>query len=240
MNEHDKAVEETEAILSDPDLMQAIRNSEQQIADGKVVSWDAVKADLGLDRSTEHNGRRTMSGLTNMMKAIQSSAILAQMDGGRVDRLRLLNLLYIADREALAERGSPIVGGHIVARDTGPLHSNVYDLIQGAHQEYAAWSEFFENEGHVVVLKADPGRDELSPFEIEKLTAVSELRRTVDSWAVAEETHKFPEWQECHIEGSSKTIPLDNILAAVGFDADDIAFILNEAAVHRRLRRTFA
>jgi len=48
-------------------------------------------------------------------KAIQATAVLLRQEGKRASRLRLLKLLYIADRNALQKTGSPILGSKIVA-----------------------------------------------------------------------------------------------------------------------------
>jgi uncharacterized phage-associated protein len=154
-----------------------------------------------------------------------------------MDRLRLLKLLYIADRESLAERGVPIIGGRVAALDNGPLHSDIYELIKGAHEDAVEWQRFLSNDGHVVLWAGDPGRLELSPFEIEKLTQVSDRLRSCDSWEVAELTHKFPEWTECHVAGSSKTIPMERILSSLGFSTADIDQIRNDAESHQRVRK---
>jgi len=46
--EQDESSKETTAIMADPDLVRAIKIGKQQIADGKTVSWESVKAKLGL------------------------------------------------------------------------------------------------------------------------------------------------------------------------------------------------
>src|SRR5580704_14197102 len=106
---------------------------------------------------------------TSTEKKIEAVAVLLRAEGNRVDRLRLLKLLYIADREALKERGCPIVGGRVVAMRHGPLHGEVYNLIKGEHESDQLWSEHFSSEGNTLSLLKDPGRLELSPYEIEKL-----------------------------------------------------------------------
>src|SRR4051794_8455100 len=119
---------------------------------------------------------------TSTRKMIQAASVLATLEGGRIDRLRLLKLLYIADRESLAERGSPIIGGRVSALDNGPLHSDVYDLIKGVHEDFQDWSAVFGNDGHTVVLASGTDRMALSRFEIDKLTEVFEANRSIDTW----------------------------------------------------------
>lgn len=154
-----------------------------------------------------------------------------------MDRLRLLKLLYMADREALAKRGIPIVGGRVAALDNGPLHCTIYDLIKGEHEDAETWATYFKNEGYVVVALDEPHRGELSPFEIRILTSMSEQHRTLDTWEVVEETHRFPEWKEAHTPGSSRTIPAEKILEAVGAPPEAIAAVIEEAEAHAKFRR---
>ena len=174
---------------------------------------------------------------TRLLKQIQAAALLARLEGGRIDRLRLLKLLYMADRESIAERGVPIVGGRVAALDNGPLHSEIYDLIKGAHEAAATWGHYFANDGHMVVLSQDPDRMELSPYDVETLTVVSESRRGMDTWAVADETQGYREWKESHVPGSSRTIPVERIMKAVGLSESDIREILDEAESHAKTRR---
>lgn len=174
---------------------------------------------------------------TSILKQIQAAAHLVALEGGRIDRLRLLKLLYIADRESLAERGAPIIGGRVAALDNGPLHSDIYEFIKGAHEDAGEWKKFFTNDGHVVIATADPGRMELSPFEIDKLTEVSDRLRPHDSWEVAELTHKFAEWIECHVAGTSRPIPMERILASLGFTEEDIEQVRSTAESNQRMRK---
>ena len=68
----------------------------------------------------------------NITKTIQASAVLLKADPNHsMSRLRLLKLLYIADRESLTERARPITGDYPVAMDHGPVLSNTYNLIKG-------------------------------------------------------------------------------------------------------------
>ena len=64
-------------------------------------------------------------------KRLQAAGVLLGLDGDRMERIRLLKLLYIADRELLAETGRTITGDRVVAMDHGPVLSQVYDLIKG-------------------------------------------------------------------------------------------------------------
>ena len=61
----------------------------------------------------------------SIQKTIQAVGVLLRLARGRMGRLRLLKLLYIADRESLREFHRPIIGSRTVAMKNGPLHNEV-------------------------------------------------------------------------------------------------------------------
>lgn len=153
----------------------------------------------------------------NITKVIQASAMLLKQHGGRMSRLRLLKLLYIADRESLAETLQPITGDHAVAMDHGPVLSQTYSLIKREHYQSALWDQYITQEGpQDHRLLAEPGNGKLSRYEIEKLIQVSERYRLSNDYDIAIETHKYQEWINNQPQpGSSRFIPFDDVLAAL-------------------------
>jgi uncharacterized phage-associated protein len=152
----------------------------------------------------------------NFEKTLQAAAFLLGLDGRRMERIRLLKLLYIADRELLAQSGRPLTGDRAVALRHGPVLRQVYDLIQGEAFKAGDWDRYIHTDNHAIELRCDPGRGELSRREIEKLKEVSDRYRDRDEWAIVEETHPFPEWCMHHVEGTSNPIPWEAILVAQG------------------------
>src|SRR5947208_1621904 len=91
-------------------------------------------------------------------KALQAAGVLLDADGGRMEYIRLLKLLYIADRELLGATGRTLTGDRAYALDHGPVLSRVYDTIKGQTADAGRWSQFVHKDGYKVVLTADPGR----------------------------------------------------------------------------------
>jgi uncharacterized phage-associated protein len=161
-------------------------------------------------------------------KAIQAVGVLLRREGKRAGRLRLLKLLYIADRISFEKTGSPILGSKIVAMRHGPVHSAVFDLIKGVHIDAPTWSRHFRNVGRDVVLEEEPEVGRLSRFETELLNQVVDQRSDLSDWDVAEETHAFEEWQKSYpdpSENTSRPIPLEVLIAAVGRAADQAEIV---------------
>src|SRR5438067_7182036 len=124
------------------------------------------------------------------LKTVQAAAVLLKGDGGQMTRLRLLKLLYIADRESIAETLRPITGDDVVAMDHGPVLSLTYKLIRReAGPKNVMWDKYIAQKGnrdHVLV--SDPGDGSLSEYEITKLRAVSAMRRGMTDYQIADET----------------------------------------------------
>ena len=160
-------------------------------------------------------------------KAMQAAAVLLRHHNGeRMSYMRLLKLLYLADRESLKKDGRPGTGDWVVAMKNGPVRSRLDDIIKGQDLDSPHWSMFIERTNYDVRLADDPGIDRLSRFEISTLQEISEKYASLGDWDLVEEVmHKLPEYLEnIPPEDSSLPIPLRDILVGVGRgeDADQI------------------
>jgi len=156
------------------------------------------------------------------LKTVQAAAVLLKEEGGKMSRLRLLKLLYIADRQSIAETLRPISGDDVVAMDHGPVLSSTYKMIRReAGPKNVIWDKYIAQKGekdHVLI--DDPGDGSLSEYEITKLRAVSAMRRGMTDYEIADETHKFPEWiKNQPPEGSKTNISLHDVLEALGMSS---------------------
>ena len=152
-------------------------------------------------------------------KVAQAAAILLKTeDTRRMSRLRLLKLLYIADRERMQECGRPITGDRAVAMDHGPVLSQTYRLIRGEAMLTPQWECYIRAHGpRDVVLIEDPGVGKLTRQEIEKLHEVAKRYEEWDDYAIATYTHSFPEYKKNEPpKGSCNNISLDDVLEATG------------------------
>lgn len=179
---------------------------------------------------------RTRGFRFDLQRAIQAAGVVLR-DRGPMDRMRLLKILYYASRTALGETGKPIVGGRASALENGPLHSEVYDQIKGDADD-AAWREHFSNTGHTITLTNDPGRLDLSPYEIELLNKTAEWAERFETFELSHESHKLPEWQQNKpLQGSSNPIFVDDILVALGYSGTEACEVISENLASERLTR---
>ena len=189
-----------------------------------------------------NNGRKVLASPgvlmlipLDILKLIQAATVLLkEHTEHRMSRLRLLKLLYIADREYLATKARPITGDNVVAMDHGPVLTTAYDLIKGQDFNARKWQHYLETRGLNVVLIHDPGVGKLSRHEIATLQEVARRFRDDNDWDVAEHTHTFSEWKKNKPpKKSSKAIPLDDILEATKQTARKAALLADQ---HRRAK----
>lgn len=133
----------------------------------------------------------------NFLKTLQAAAILLKMHNGHMEFIRLLKLLYIADRELLGEIGRTLTGDEPAAMKKGPVLRMVQKLIKGtadAHLE--EWNAVIRKDGHELLLQGDPGIGRLTKAEMKKLEEVSTRFWDTTSVDLSELTHSFKEWSE--------------------------------------------
>lgn len=153
----------------------------------------------------------------NQHKAIQAVAFLLKLkhDSNKADNyMRLVKLLYFADRESIRETGSPITGDRFVAMEHGPTLSGLLDFVNQQRPDNAEWDKYIERTGYEIRLVDEPGNGELSKYEIALLRRIWEENRELGEWQVAQKSEQLPEWK--NPGKSSKPIPLADILNAVG------------------------
>src|ERR1022692_4336092 len=130
-----------------------------------------------------------MKLLFNEAKATQAATQFLRLRGGRISYIKLIKLLYLADREALIRWGRPITTDCYVSMDVGPVVSRIYDLIRDEPSPNSVknWNKFIAGpDDYEVLLLGDPGSGDRSPAEV-KLSAEGFLQNGQDSrWAIVD------------------------------------------------------
>lgn len=191
-----------------------------------------------------HTAERETVKLTpfELSRTAQAAAILLKHSPGeRMTRMRLIKLLYIADRESLKTAGRSITGDKHVAMQHGPVLSYTLNLINGSHYQTKRWEQFFASEGQIVVMHDDPGDGRLSNFEVELITSVAKKFKNYSAAQLRNFTHKFPEYEKNEPQGETKVkdIPLADVLEALG-QSDRKGKLEAEAAQVESARRLFS
>lgn len=174
----------------------------------------------------------------NERKSAQTAARLLELNGGEMNYLALMKLLYLADRKALLQLGMPITGDRVVAMRHGPVLSRVFDLVSQKKQTLpqSEWHKFIPRPGsytYTVRFSGVPETDELSEAEVAVLDGVFAEFRSYDQWALVDFTHKLPEWQDP--QETSVPISFEEILRKEKVSEETIADLAEQADADRAM-----
>lgn len=168
----------------------------------------------------------------NERRATEAAARLLKLRGGRMSYMKLIKLLYLADREGLLRWGRPITTDRYVSMDKGPVTSRIYSLIneEPPPGEESFWRRHISapEANYEVRLLVEPEPWELSPAEDALLEEIFKKYGGLDRWSLVKLTHDLPEWQDPN--GSSVPIEYGDILRAGEKSEEEIAEIEAELA----------
>lgn len=161
----------------------------------------------------------------NVTRAAQLTAFCIRQSGSnRLNIMKLLKLLYIADRESLRTAGYVLTGDEVWALPHGPVLSRIYDLSKTPPDspfveespEEQTWCRHFVREGHDLRIAEEPGTSHLSKHDMDTIAGVVSQYGELDQFELRDLTHRFPEWRNNDPGSSRKLIPLRDILEALG------------------------
>lgn len=155
----------------------------------------------------------------NDRKAAQISAYFALRSGGRINVLKLIKLVYLAQRSFVEKYDALMLYEKLVSMDNGPVNSLTLNHINGLAPD-GGWAEFITDRDNNEVGLAtqaitEDDLDELSRAELAVLAETWEKFGHMTQWELVELTHReCGEWEDPR--GSSTPIPYERLLKALG------------------------
>ncbi|MFZ7224642.1 Panacea domain-containing protein [Avibacterium avium] len=189
----------------------------------------------------------------NETKTAQAAAYLLYKAGGTMHHLKLMKLLYLADRLSWQENDYPITGDDYYSLPYGPVLSKTLDLMHGETLSQLkgananAWDKWIKSDENysVKLAKAVDESDEyfwdyLSINDEEILTQIFDEFGHFETFALVEYTHNknyVPEWE--NPKGSSKKIDLRTLLQHIGKTPQEIEYIFEDMELKAAFDRAF-
>lgn len=129
--------------------------------------------------------------------AAQSAAFFIRSEGGRIDYLKLVKLMYLAEREFMEQYDEPFFYDVFYNMDHGPIPSTVMNLING-EIKHRAWSKYVGKRClDEVESKNSFDLDHLSPAEMKILKGLWKKFGKKSGFELAQWTHdNCDEWQK--------------------------------------------
>ena len=158
-------------------------------------------------------------------KATEAASHVLSLSGGSMSYLRLIKLMYLADRRCLVETGFSITGDRMVSMPHGPVLSAVLNRIKDAREGIATvWREAVSPPSayQVRLLEPPPRTGRLSRYEIRVLRETCDKYKPLSDWRLRDLTHRLPEYHDP--KGSMLPIDPKEILRSEGKSGKDIAW----------------
>ena len=173
-------------------------------------------------------------------KAAQVAAWFALKESGAINQLKLMKLMYLAEREAIHQYNMPMLMDNYVSMKLGPVLSKTYDLAKGEVAD-EAWQEWIRSVGDykLASCKASPNFDALSRADLRVLEKVWDTFGHLDRFDLADRTHHedvCPEWEDPG--DTSEPIPVKRILGLMNKEKSDE--IADEIEYYRNLSETLS
>ncbi|MGB8356538.1 MAG: Panacea domain-containing protein, partial [Chthoniobacteraceae bacterium] len=153
---------------------------------------------------------------------------LIEKSGGKADYLRIIKLIYLADRDSIIKRGVPIVGGKYYSMRKGPVIGEVMCFVN--QMSAPGWREYITpRSGNTINLLKVPEYSSLSPAELEILDAVvaEHLEQSTDD--LVKWCHQFCNEYEHVGFFKRKDIVVENILRAGGKTSETIHRVVKQS-----------
>lgn len=170
-------------------------------------------------------------------KATQAASAFIKREGGELNIMKLVKLLYLLDRLSLVRRGVPVLGGDYFSMKNGPVTSEALDLVNAGSLEgfTTDWAEYISDRAdHNVALTADPGTDRLSESEQVMIGEIYSAHGQKSPFELVEWCHQnCAEWRP--VTQGRHEIRVEDILEVGGRSPDYIARVVAEATEMREL-----
>lgn len=170
--------------------------------------------------------------LFNEKRTAHAAAFFLHRAGGRLPLLKLMKLMYLAERESLRVYGEPITGDKLVSMPHGPVLSMTYDHMNGALlSQEGGWRTWIDDRaGYDLALKdpsmiRSPEQDllQLSDSDLEVLADVWSKFGHMSRFELVRYTHSeaCPEWEDP--QGSMNPISLEKLFGVLGYSETGVA-----------------
>ena len=153
--------------------------------------------------------------------------------------MKLIKLLYIAERTSIQKNGYPILGDDIFSMRYGPVLSVTLNYMKGKFPPDNGWDKWVSSiQEHKVSLARQYCTEDLnllSDATLKILAEVWEEFSNIDEWEISDYTHQnFPEWQDPG--DSSEKITYKKLLDALGY-GEKSAKIAEELEAQQQVRK---
>lgn len=179
----------------------------------------------------------------NKIKASQLAAFFAKEEGGKINYMKLIKLMYLAERTVLLRDGYLMVADDLFFLPHGPILSRSLDMMKYAPLSEDAWTELFNGtEGYDVSLKTTQlSRDDFDRLSDSEFAVANEIWdefKLYDQFRLEAYTHMLPEWND---PGTGRLpISIKDMACRLGFSLEAATDLENQVKTDAYIDELFA
>ncbi|WP_010419237.1 Panacea domain-containing protein [Anaerophaga thermohalophila] len=137
----------------------------------------------------------------NHKKAVQALNIMAIKEGGTINKMKALKLIWLADRLHIRLYGRPVTMDIYYAMPYGPVPSNTKDMAEESDflsEEEREYRNSFLNiiDQYNYSSAAEPDFKPFSKTDLEAINKVYDEFGDLDQFKLADLSHLYPEWKK--------------------------------------------
>jgi len=137
----------------------------------------------------------------NYKKAVQALNFFALKEGGQINKMKAIKLIFIADRYHLRKYGRPIINDEYFAMSYGPVASGVKDIAEmsdflGPKEKKYAEKFLIVPDRYYVKAKGTELGNVFSKSDLVALSFSWDKFGGIPEFELSEITHEYPEWRK--------------------------------------------
>lgn len=170
-----------------------------------------------------------MNNMYNEKKAAEVAAFFLFRAHGKMPILKLMKLMYLAERTSYKRYGEPIIGDKLVSMPHGPVLSITYQHVNGELSSIeGGWETWVGDRSRYDVELQDPSSLrstddllELSDADAEILDEIWTQFGHLTKWQIRDFTHiHCPEWRDPN--GSMIPMDYEDLFRALEFNDEQV------------------
>ena len=163
----------------------------------------------------------------NYRKTVQALNLFADLEGGKINKMKALKLIWLSDRLHLRKYGRLITNDQYYALKNGPVASATRNILQedsdfasDVDMEYS--KEYIRPEGYDYCTRQKPNLKVFSETDLEVLKTIYDNFGKFGHFELSNLSHEFPEWKKFKFQlesgiSSRQQIDLNDFFADMPF-----------------------
>lgn len=162
-------------------------------------------------------------------RAAEAASRFTELAGGTIELVRLVKLLYLAERRSIENFRHPMFGDRYMSMEHGPVVSHAYNLLKDDPVAKSAesagdvrlWERHFDRVGYMVRLQEKLAPAALSRADLKLIEQLHADWLPIGTWDMVEKLHRdLAEWSD---PGKTSTpIAVETLCAVLGLQDREV------------------